>query len=262
MGGGTGILYDGAQVYSAFAGTTALIDYASSATALEGDTFDQCGEHAASTFMASYHAHVPPSCLLHQLNATTTAHSPQIGWNLDGFPIYGPRGPSGKMMRTCTSEGITDSPSTPCVDACVGRASTIQPNDGYTYRYYILGEYGDGTTCTTPTTPLSTSAYYPFTPLCYKGCCPSGVTCSEKVTACPTSGTTMGYTTVLPAQASLPINSEACKIEYTGTGTNTIVVVGLCVAGAVLLLIGIGFFFCCYEVQDADAKGTEFQEMA
>ena len=134
QGGGTGILFDGAQVYSAFAGTTALTNYASSATALEGDTFDQCGEHAAGTFSASYHAHVPPACLLHQLGGNATAHSPQIGWSLDGFPIYGPHGPGGKMMKTCTAEGITDSALTPCVDDCVGRQSSTQPNDGYHYR--------------------------------------------------------------------------------------------------------------------------------
>eukprot|EP01052_Picozoa_sp_SAG31_P044581 SAG31_NODE_7828_length_1588_cov_1.454668_2_plen_136_part_00 len=61
--------------------------YSSGAPAIEGDTFDECGGHASSTTQSSYHVHVPPTCLLKQLNADNSQHSPQIGWSLDGFPI-------------------------------------------------------------------------------------------------------------------------------------------------------------------------------
>ena len=29
----------------------------------------------------------------------------QVGWSLDGFPVYGPRGPGGTLMQTCTITG-------------------------------------------------------------------------------------------------------------------------------------------------------------
>jgi hypothetical protein len=58
--------------------------------------------------------HAPPSCLLRQLNQTDQTASPQIGWVLDGFPVMGPRGPTGKRMRQCTQPGE----SMPCLDDC------------------------------------------------------------------------------------------------------------------------------------------------
>merc|ERR1719162_708352 len=46
QGGGVGVLFDGSYVFSAFAGKVALTGYSSSATALEGDTFEKCGCHS------------------------------------------------------------------------------------------------------------------------------------------------------------------------------------------------------------------------
>ena len=40
QGGGVGVLFNGAYLYSAFAGSVALTGYSTSATALEGNTFD------------------------------------------------------------------------------------------------------------------------------------------------------------------------------------------------------------------------------
>ena len=65
----------------------------------------QCGGHSSSTSSASYHIHVPPSCLMYQLGGwaiDSSAHSPQLGWAADGFPVYGPHGPSGTRMQTCS----------------------------------------------------------------------------------------------------------------------------------------------------------------
>lgn len=123
QGGATGILFSAAQVYSAYGGSMSVplfaqvlcncivwslarllshsLDswnvyarrygeataYSSGAPWIEGDTFDECGGHASSTSHSSYHVHVPPTCLLKQLNADNSQHSPQIGWSLDGFPI-------------------------------------------------------------------------------------------------------------------------------------------------------------------------------
>jgi hypothetical protein len=94
QGGGVGILFNGAYVFSAYGGPQygQTVGWSTTAAYAEGYTFDQCGCHASSSSSPSYHCHVPPSCLLNQLGQTTSAHSPQIGWMADGFPVYGPRG--------------------------------------------------------------------------------------------------------------------------------------------------------------------------
>ena len=85
VGGPVGIARSGVMVYSAFAGTSPLTDYGSSATFLEGDTYDHCGGHSSSNDgTPSYHYHGPPSCLLEQLGMANGAHAPQIGWMADG----------------------------------------------------------------------------------------------------------------------------------------------------------------------------------
>lgn len=212
-GGGVGVLFNGAMIYSAFAGTVALTGYDSSATKLEGNTFDKCGCHSSSTDRESYHCHIPPSCLLHQLGEKTNAHSPQVGWAPDGFPVYGPRLENGVMA---TLSGL---------DECSGKAGELPGVDNFKYRYYITGEdYLDGNHKTDPLAgtdstncnkgktdcinPLPTVTYYPFTPLCYKGCCPDGVTCGgtnakiPKCTASATAGTVSAY--IAKASIKLP----------------------------------------------------------
>lgn len=81
-----GILFDGATVYSAFGGSGfgTVTSYTNSAPYAEGYTFDQCGEHSSGSAVGAYHAHVPPSCLLNQLNATSTSASPRLGYMMDG----------------------------------------------------------------------------------------------------------------------------------------------------------------------------------
>ena len=62
-------------------------EYVKSAAYLLGDSFDECGCLADSKTEPSYGCHIPPSCLLKQLGQTGEAHSPQIGWVIDGFPL-------------------------------------------------------------------------------------------------------------------------------------------------------------------------------
>jgi len=227
QGGSVGVLFDGSYVFSAFAGKVKLEGYSSSATALEGDTFEKCGCHSSSSSSAGYHCHVPPSCLLHQLGEVTTSHSPQIGWAPDGFPIYGPRGPNGgTKIKLCSESTNTD--TTYCLDECSGLQMELPSVDNFKYRYYFTGEdYLDGScsstgplSCSDPISPLSTAPYYPFTPKCYKGCCPSGATCSGSRTTIPscsnsaTAGTASGYTAAAKYPTGLPI--------YTGTVTGQV----------------------------------------
>jgi hypothetical protein len=55
---------------------------------------DKCGGRADGFGHYSYRA--PPACLLRQLARrlpASSVHSPQVGWALDGFPVFGPLGP-------------------------------------------------------------------------------------------------------------------------------------------------------------------------
>jgi hypothetical protein len=180
QGGGVGVLFNGAFLYSAYGGTQygQVTSYETTAAYKEGNTFDQCGCHASSSTGASYHCHVPPSCLLSQLGQDAASHSPQIGWAADGFPVYGPRGKSGTMLQTCTVSGGTYG-TDDCTDDCVGAGSATGGedwiDDGYTYRYYIIGTYDDGLQCTSPSPEgMSSAEYYPMTSNCLKGCIPPG----------------------------------------------------------------------------------------
>ena len=214
-GGGVGVTFDGGFVYSAYGGPTygQVVDFGTSAPRVEGDTFDACGGHSSSATEASYHYHVPPVCLLHQLGAAEGAPSPQVGWMLDGFPIYGPLGPGGTQMKTCTVTGGTVGVDV-CTDDCGGYYGDT--GDGYLYRYYFLGEYNDGTCCTTPIDPQFAGGedYFPFTPICLRGCCPHGTSCSFNLPRCSddaTDGTTTRFEAT--AVAALAINTGTCAAE-------------------------------------------------
>jgi len=219
QGGTIGVTRSGVLIYSPYGGPTygAVTKYSKSAPYVEGDTFDECGAHSASSSSVSYHHHIPPSCLLKQLNQTDDAHSPQVGWAADGFPVYGPRGPGGVMMQTCTVTGGTYGTDV-CTDDCTGYWST-SIGDGYNYRYYMLGTYQncDGE-CDTPISDGEQSSdYYPFTPVCMNGCKPSDADSPSLFTLNDCSSNAVdGYTSVKGALSSLPTNEDAC----TGTSSN------------------------------------------
>ena len=67
-----------------------------------GNYFDKCGGSQDRSGLYKYH--VAPSCLLSQLKGNGIGgHSPQVGWALDGFPVYGPIGPKKVVMLPCGS---------------------------------------------------------------------------------------------------------------------------------------------------------------
>ncbi|CAE8596179.1 unnamed protein product [Polarella glacialis] len=213
-----GILFNGGKLFSPYAGseTGQVKNYSTSATYLIGSTFDQCGCFTTLHFGC----HVPPHCLLNQLGQTSGSHSPQIGWAFDGFPVYGPRGPGGVMMQTCSITGGTYGAAV-CTDDCGGYYQNDGTIDEYYYRYYIQGTYDDGDSCSNPGCTSPGADYYPNTPVCFGGCCPSGVTCKSFVKACPTGGTSSkGYGALTPTaptingltlSSGLPANSGACS---------------------------------------------------
>src|SRR5439155_17216704 len=84
-GGPIGIAVNGVPIFDA-------LD-AQQRDAVGHEVQDACGGHPAPSGMYHYHAVSP--CLLR--GVSTREASPLVGFAIDGFPIYGPRGPSGKL---------------------------------------------------------------------------------------------------------------------------------------------------------------------
>jgi hypothetical protein len=139
----------------------------------EGTTMDTSGNgHATNS--GAYHYHANPTTLY---SDPATAHSPIIGFALDGYPIYGPYGyssatnsssaiarmKSSYQMRSITTrtvlpDGTTSSPAGPAV-------STTFPLGMYVEDYAYVSGLGDldelnGRYCVTPEYPSGTYAYF------------------------------------------------------------------------------------------------------
>lgn len=220
-----GLAYDGAAFYSCYGGTQygTCTNWDSDAVQHEGNTFNCVGGHASGANAGNvFHYHVPPTALLDSLGQTqdsqvsSSAHSPQIGWAYDGFPVYGPNGENGNMMAKCGSSVAT---SSNCLDDCNGQLKEISSVDAYKYRYYTTGRISDGTTMPYTTTAgaayQTSEAYFPHVFLCFKGCCPSGMTCGyAQLPSCDGSATD-GFTSALT-----PAAHAGCAAAY-GTGCCT-----------------------------------------
>ena len=153
----------------------------------EGVSFDKCGGHADT--YGNYHYHIPPVCLLTQLKDTDVAHSPQIGWALDGFPVYGPTGPAGVLMKPCSVQGADP---IYCLDSCNGYLGATDV-DEFKYRYYMSGPTATGEcstavkysgSCARSDDPCCVSAvppsqFYPYSIGCWRGCRLGDADCTE-----------------------------------------------------------------------------------
>ena len=160
---------------------------------------DKCGGYASNNGVYKYH--ITPVCLLQQLTAqytpTTTGgisvpavpagtvnnpqHSPQLGWALDGFPVFGPIGAKGVEMKPCSAPGAH---KILCLDSCNGYYGKLPGYDQYMYRYYFTGEVATGQcsssvtnagTCTREDSKCCASTvpsvpYRPFSIGCFRGC--------------------------------------------------------------------------------------------
>jgi hypothetical protein len=95
--------------------------------AVAHEVLDLCDGHPERS--GTYHYHHIPDCLLR--GASAKAPSKLVGWALDGYPIFGPRGPGGKLW--------TDAD----LDACHGRTGvvTIAGKRVRTYYYAATVEY-------------------------------------------------------------------------------------------------------------------------
>lgn len=149
-----------------------------------GKEVDKCGGHA--DYMGGvYKYHTLPVCLLDQITSATASagnstsaggsvskHSPQIGWAMDGFPIYGPFGIKGIAMKPC-GQGHPQL----CLDNCNGYYGRLSV-DEYLYRYYLPSN-SISTACSDDCDRLSEKccssalpekSFFPFTLGCLKGC--------------------------------------------------------------------------------------------
>lgn len=138
---------------------------------------DACNGHPQATGI--YHNHVNPICLYNSTDSS--AHSPIIGWALDGYPLYGPFGYSSANDSSSTIARILPSYSlrtyanderTSLANGTVLSSQYYGPNVNSTYPlgYYLqdfeyvsgsgdLDEY-NGRWCVTPDFPSGTYAYF------------------------------------------------------------------------------------------------------
>ena len=127
-GGPIGVMLTGAVLFNA-------LD-AEGRDAPAHEVLDRCGGHPERS--GAYHYHSLSPCLA--VGTATTVHSPLVGYALDGFGIYGPRGDGGKLLSTAD------------LDACHGTTDTITWNGRQVRMYhYVL------------------TADYPYSLGCYRG---------------------------------------------------------------------------------------------
>lgn len=179
-----------------------------------GSDIDKCGGYAPA-YNGTYRYHVLPTCLYAQLkelytekylntsshNTTSLTspassdspaysnslyesfqlHSPQIGWALDGYPIYGPLTIKGIAMKPCHA---SDAHPQLCLDSCSGYYGRLPHVDQYLYRYYLPSRTLS-TNCSSYVTnagecgryrnkccidQIPSVDYFPYTIGCLRGC--------------------------------------------------------------------------------------------
>lgn len=118
MGGEVGVAINGVHIYN---GLDALLRDAPA-----HELQDHCDGHPNN---AGYHYHQIPPCLYK--NQSKTRQSGLVGFAYDGYPIYGPRGPKGRMLDNDD------------LDVCHGRTSKVWLDGRWqkTYHYVATLEY-------------------------------------------------------------------------------------------------------------------------
>jgi hypothetical protein len=180
----------------------------------EWTSFDYCGGHARNLpnleVVGDYHYHFPPSCLetqivdtVEQTAAFAAGHSPQIGWSLDGFPIYGPFTVDG-LATSHTSQGCTGDY---CLDDCGGLQMELPEVDNFKYRYYMAGPLSD--LVSLPTDPKPAESDYPFSLNCYRGCTYDELVNGDSKCGEVGTGTTSDYAVTVTAGYAEVFISEA-----------------------------------------------------
>ncbi len=112
--GATGISLTGAAIYH---GSSTL---GTDAAAFE--MLDACGGHSDGT--STYHYHYLAQCVLDQLDPDTGGHSALMGYIMDGFGIFGPRGEDGEVLSSAD------------LDECHGHTHNIEWDGEYRELYH------------------------------------------------------------------------------------------------------------------------------
>ena len=117
--GAIGIATNGVAIYNALDGLER--------DAVAHEVQDRCGGHPQMS--GQYHYHSIPDCLTRK--QSTKRHSGLVGFALDGFPIYGPRGAGGKLLDNDD------------LDACHGHVGRVKLDGRWrrTYHYHATLEY-------------------------------------------------------------------------------------------------------------------------
>lgn len=213
-----GIALNGVTIFTAAVGgddCTTFVDVDDISS--EWNSFDCCSGHTRSFMGATYHYHFPPSCLLAQIGDLVDGHSPQIGWALDGFPIYGPKGPNGVDMKYGGSLGPCTGDY--CLDQCGGVEAELPEVDAFSYRYYVVGATSDLSTIPNDPKPSTASAAVfsngrvSFSLNCYRGYLYSELTAGST----GSSGVTGSYTAT--ALAGFATKYEPDGLCETGSVT-------------------------------------------
>ena len=113
VGGDAGVTIDGVALLDGFD--------ANGRDAGAQEVQDACGGHPNQL---GYHRHAMPFCLL--ARDTGTGQSGLLGYALDGFGIYGPRGANGKVLTNAN------------LDACHGTTSTVVWNGKKVRMYHYV----------------------------------------------------------------------------------------------------------------------------
>lgn len=140
IGGAVGILFTGSALFNA-------LD-ADGRDAVANEIFDQCEGHPETT--QTYHYHHLTNCY----TDSTSGHSVQFGYALDGFGIYGPKGESGQVLTNAD------------LDVCHGHSHSITDVNGVTkteYHYHGNEEFPYTVGCFRGTTQVNPTTYTALT---------------------------------------------------------------------------------------------------
>jgi len=141
-----------------------------------------------------------------------------VGWALDGFPIYGPLGPSGVAARHSAQGCAGDY----CLDDCGGIEQEFAALDAFKYRYYFTGATSD--LASLPANPKPASTDYPFGLKCYAGCTWSELEAADEKCANGATGVADDYAAAAHAgftAAYIPAEAQAAGLTCAATEAKT-----------------------------------------
>jgi hypothetical protein len=114
VGGEVGVALNGVAIFDAAD--------AAGRDAVAHEVQDSCDGHPQRSGV--YHYHQIPYCFWR--SQSKHQQSPQVGWAYDGYPIYGPRGPHGKLYTNAN------------LDACHGTTSKVKFRGKWKRMYHYV----------------------------------------------------------------------------------------------------------------------------